>query len=106
MTALVRYVVSGLLILSLTLGLGWYAYSQHSKAATLSLQVDDLKAQLVIADKINTAVTAASDTKAKAADEARKRKELADDATKKALKANPDWSAQRVPDDILDAIGM
>jgi folate-dependent phosphoribosylglycinamide formyltransferase PurN len=103
---MVKWFIAALVLIVVVLGLGWYSYSQHSKAAALSLQVDSLNSQLAIAKKLATADRNSIEQRSLDAQAAKQRKELADEATKKALKSNPDWATSVVPDDVLDAIGM
>jgi hypothetical protein len=65
-----------------------------------------------LAEALNTSNRLrAADSKALAASRAaqaalKKEKAVQDEALSKALAANPDWAAQRVPDAVVDALGV
>ena len=104
MTRLKDYAILALLVLALIFGLVSYHQFQTQKQlrADLLLIQDALKAE----QKLRSADVGALSIRLEATRKLQEAKEKRDVQTAKALAANPQWSSERVPDDVVDALGL
>lgn len=97
-----EYVLPGVLFAVVLIVLGLFAKSTSEYRYREQVQAQSIK-QL----KLDASATAAASVvreKARAVEVIHKEKVHA--ATSKALSENPDWADERVPDSVIDAIGM
>lgn len=94
------------LLLIAVVALGFGLKSVYDKSQALAAQVVAVRDALVSEQKLRKADTAALSGRLVVAEQARIQKEKTDAATKKALDENPVWAGERVPDSVIDAIGM
>ena len=93
------------LVLALA-GAGWYARKKAVEVTVLSVKVDALAGALRASQRIRKADTASLNQSRAALAALGKQKAIQDEALAKAITANPDWADQRVPDAVVDALGM
>lgn len=101
----VRDIVLGLLFITCAaLGVAsWWTYKSNAK---IRADLDAVTSALQVEQTLRSAESKSLSNRLKAAEAQRLRKEKVDAATSKALQANPDWSNDRVPDDVIDALRM
>ena len=76
------------------------------KADSLKLEVSQAREALVLEGNLRVAESLSLQSRVVAAEAARIHTEKVNAATSKALAANPHWAAERVPDDVIDALGL
>lgn len=104
MTRLKDYAILALLILALIFGLVSYHQFQEQKQlrADLALVKDALETE----QKLRSADVGSLSIRLEATRKLQEAKEKRDVQTAKAIAANPVWSSERVPDDVVDALGL
>lgn len=104
MTKLRDIAVCLLLIAALAFGL--VSWSQYKTAAQLRADLQATQETLATEQKLRKADVSSLTTRLQLAEKARIEKGKRDDATHQAVAANPLWSSERVPDAVVDALGM
>lgn len=93
------------LVLALS-GAGWYAKRKVAEVNVLTVELSASKEALKTSKRLRSAdATALRQSRAAQAAQA-KQKAAQDEAIAKALDENPDWASQRVPDAVIDALGL
>lgn len=93
------------LVLALS-GAGWYAKRQVTKVNVLTTEINAAKEALKASKRLRDADAKALNQSRAAIAALGKQKAAQDEALTKAVAANPDWAGQRVPDAVIDALGM
>jgi len=100
-TLKVCLIALAIFVAGLFTGLATGVYVTEARV-TAKLAKQESKVSATVQKADTSALTQrAEDSKALA-----KAKEQADEAVHNSLSANPEWAGQRVPDDVIDAIGM
>lgn len=101
-------VLAGILVAAVLAlaGTGYALRKQMQKAQELRVLNGALEQALVTQKRLRGADSKAAATARAQLKAAAEQKERQDDAIAKALAANPDWAGQRVPDAVIDALGV
>lgn len=97
-----EYVITAVMVLAACLGM--YFMGQHNVSVKYKEHVQEAVIEQLKVDASATAAASSVREKARAAEVIHKEK--VNEATSKALSENPDWAGERVPDSVIDAIGM
>ena len=87
-------------------GAVWYAKRKASEVTVLTVELNSVKGALKTSNRLRTADASALKQSRAALAALAKQKGAQDEALSKALAANPAWADQRVPDAVVDALGM
>lgn len=102
-----RILIGVLIVMVLALaGMGYALRSQFKKAEQLTTQNEALVASLATSKQLRVADAKALAVSRAAQAALKKEKAAQDEALSKALAANPAWADQRVPDAVVDALGV
>jgi len=99
MTALINKALTYVLAALMLVGVGGAVVYHYAEKHTA-----ELEAKLAESEKLLKASSAASTAKAKAVSAIDKANTKRTEEVQNALKANPDWSSERVPDAVFDSL--
>lgn len=105
---MVNRILLGVLV-ALVLGLAGTGYALRSSMkhnSALTIELGSAKEALKTSKRLRAADASALKQSRAAQAALAKQKAAQDEALQSALDANPDWAAQRVPDAVVDALGM
>lgn len=91
-------------VLALVALIGVYFMGQHNADVKYKAGIQEAVIKQLRTDASATAAASVVREKARAVEVIHQEKVNA--ATSKALRENPDWAGERVPDSVIDAIGM
>lgn len=94
------------LLLCVTLALAAIVSYQRKTTAKIKADLVLVTDALASEKLLRSADVSSLTTRLQLAEKARTAKVKRDDATSKALAESPQWASERVPDAVLDAIGM
>lgn len=94
------------LLLAVALAFGLVLRHQFKTTAQLKADLSVVSSALAAEQQLRQADVKSLTTRLQSAEKARIEKEKRDASTTKALRENPDWAGERVPDSVIDALGM
>lgn len=94
------------LLLIVALAFGLVLRHQFKTTAQLRSDLSMVTQALATEQRLRESDVGSLTTRLQLAEKARLQKEKRDAKATKALHDNPDWARQRVPDDVIDALGM